>query len=123
MKYQTILLALLLALCTIFALCGCNAQAEEADAPTQKSSAPAPSAGSEPVTDGEAETTEAKIEMLEVVVKESDFTEAVHCARALAREGDVVLLSPACASFDAFPNFAARGEFFKSLVRQFQEKE
>lgn len=57
------------------------------------------------------------------VVKRADFTEAVNCARSLAQEGDTVLLSPACASFDAFPNFAARGEFFKSLVRQFQEKE
>ena len=44
-------------------------------------------------------------------------------ARSMATPGDIVLLSPACASFDAFPNFMARGRFFKSIVESFQEKE
>ena len=37
-------------------------------------------------------------------------------ARAVARPGDVVLLSPACTSFDAYDDFEARGRHFKELV-------
>jgi UDP-N-acetylmuramoylalanine--D-glutamate ligase len=47
--------------------------------------------------------------------------EAVAIARALAREGDVVLLSPACASFDMFRDMADRGDQFRALVREFAE--
>ncbi len=45
-----------------------------------------------------------------------DLEHAVAAARAAARPGDVVLLSPACASFDQYPDFAARGRHFKELV-------
>lgn len=43
--------------------------------------------------------------------------EAIRCARARAQPGDVLLLSPGCASWDQFPNFEARGEAFTALVK------
>ena len=45
-----------------------------------------------------------------------DLREAVNRARAMAEPGDVVILSPASASFDRFKNFAERGNAFKDLV-------
>ncbi|MDO7905406.1 UDP-N-acetylmuramoyl-L-alanine--D-glutamate ligase [Paenibacillus sp. JX-17] len=44
------------------------------------------------------------------------LTEAVHKAAALAEEGDVVLLSPACASWDMFSSYEERGRIFKQAV-------
>jgi len=52
---------------------------------------------------------------LPVIITEG-FDEAVYAARKLAVDGDVVILSPACTSFDRFKNFAQRGETFKSIV-------
>ncbi len=46
------------------------------------------------------------------------FDEAVWAARKAARPGDVVILSPACTSFDRFKNFAERGEVFKKIVNE-----
>jgi UDP-N-acetylmuramoylalanine--D-glutamate ligase len=43
--------------------------------------------------------------------------EAVRTAQANARPGDVVLLSPACASFDMFRNYGHRGDVFAQAVR------
>ena len=48
---------------------------------------------------------------------EPDFETAVRMAADWAKEGDVVILSPGCTSFDAFPNFMARGNKFKEIVR------
>ena len=50
--------------------------------------------------------------------KIEDFREAVLAAAASATEGDIVLLSPACASFDRFRNFVERGETFRSIVNE-----
>lgn len=46
-----------------------------------------------------------------------DMEAAVRDAHQHARPGDVVLLSPACSSFDMFRNYAERGRIFKSLVQ------
>lgn len=45
-----------------------------------------------------------------------DFDAAVHVALTLCEEGDILLFSPACASFDAFKNFMERGAHFKQLI-------
>ena len=50
------------------------------------------------------------------IVMEEDFSQAVLTASRMAEDGDVVLLSPACASFDHFKNFAQRGQTFKAIV-------
>jgi len=49
-----------------------------------------------------------------------DLANAVARAAEEAHPGDVVLLSPACASFDQFENFAARGEEFRRLVQNLE---
>lgn len=47
-----------------------------------------------------------------------DFEEAIKKAQTLAQPGDVVILSPASASFDRFKNFMVRGDTFKRIVRE-----
>lgn len=50
------------------------------------------------------------------VIRVKDMEEAVHAAKANAQKGDIVSLSPACASFDMYPMFEVRGRHFKSIV-------
>ena len=45
-----------------------------------------------------------------------DLSAAIAKAAANAKEGDVILLSPACASFDQFPSFEARGDAFRDAA-------
>ncbi len=52
------------------------------------------------------------------IYEAKDLKAAVLYAKKIALSGDVVLLSPACASFDCFKNFADRGNQFKELVNQ-----
>ncbi len=52
------------------------------------------------------------------IIRLNDYEEAVKVAHELAVPGDIVALSPACASFDAYPNFVARGRHFKELVNK-----
>ena len=57
------------------------------------------------------------------IVETDDLAGAVEAAYAAAGEGDVVILSPACAAFDRFKNFMERGRVFKELVHRLQERE
>lgn len=58
---------------------------------------------------------EKGIEIPSIIV--DSLEEAVIKANEIAVDGDIVTLSPACASFDMFPNFAVRGNKFKEIVK------
>jgi UDP-N-acetylmuramoylalanine--D-glutamate ligase len=51
----------------------------------------------------------------------SDFYTAIDLAKLIATEGDCVLLSPACSSFDSFSDFEHRGDEFIRYVENFNE--
>ncbi len=55
-------------------------------------------------------------EQFEGIIPVGDMEEAVEKARREARPGETVLLSPACTSWDAYPNYKERGNHFQSLV-------
>ena len=66
---------------------------------------------------GEAsEKMNQQINLEELTILEKDFDAAVKLSKNLANIGDIVLLSPACASYDKFNNFEERGRYFKKLV-------
>ncbi len=52
------------------------------------------------------------------IVNTGSALEAVHAAFHFANKGDMVLLSPACASFDLFKNYEDRGNQFKKAVKE-----
>ena len=56
------------------------------------------------------------------IIEVTPFWAAVEAARDRAVPGDVVTLSPACAAFDQFKNFAERGKVFKEIVRSWPEE-
>ena len=66
----------------------------------------------EQVSGGKSKVLADKVPVSECEVLER----AVGAAAACARPGETVLLSPACASFDQFRDYEARGEAFRSLV-------
>ncbi len=55
-------------------------------------------------------------------VKVGSLEEAVHWAWSKARPGDVVLLSPACSSYDMFQNYQERGKRFKAIVQDLKKE-
>lgn len=54
------------------------------------------------------------------VIRASTYEDAVNTARSRAREGDVVILTPASTSFDMFRNFEERGNLFKKIVNELE---
>jgi UDP-N-acetylmuramoylalanine--D-glutamate ligase len=60
---------------------------------------------------------EAFKDMVPTIVETSSMEEAVRASYYLAKKGETVLLSPACASFDLFKNYEDRGRQFKQAVR------
>ena len=70
----------------------------------------------------EAQAATVPFEDRPQTVRVATLAEAVQAARTIADSGDVVLLSPACTSFDAYANFEERGEEFRRLVLEMQSE-
>ncbi len=69
-----------------------------------------------------AEKIEQQIAGSVVIERAGTLERAVEIASQAARRGDVVLLAPACASFDQFENYEQRGRVFKDLVRKREQQ-
>lgn len=68
-----------------------------------------------------AEKIESQIRGIVSIVSCETLDKAVAAARKASRPGDVVLLSPACSSFDQFENYEHRGRVFKQLVMDLRD--
>ncbi|RDV82901.1 UDP-N-acetylmuramoyl-L-alanine--D-glutamate ligase [Ammonifex thiophilus] len=66
---------------------------------------------------------QAKAAGMSDIILARDLPEAVRRAREKAQPGDVVLLSPACASWDMFRNYEERGECFRQAVKELVQEE
>ncbi|HAP02060.1 MAG TPA: UDP-N-acetylmuramoyl-L-alanine--D-glutamate ligase, partial [Bacteroidetes bacterium] len=64
---------------------------------------------------------EAFSKVVDLIVNTESMEDAVRSAAHFSNSGDVVLLSPACASFDLFENYEERGHRFKQVVRALPE--
>ena len=69
-----------------------------------------------------AEKIEQQISGSVALERAGTLERAAEIASQAARRGDVVLLAPACASFDQFENYEHRGRVFKELVKQQEQK-
>jgi UDP-N-acetylmuramoylalanine--D-glutamate ligase len=69
-----------------------------------------------------AEKIEAQVSGSVAIERAGTLERAVHIAADAVRPGDIVLLAPACASFDQFQNYEHRGRVFKDLVRQLEQQ-
>ncbi|HEY6951051.1 MAG TPA: UDP-N-acetylmuramoyl-L-alanine--D-glutamate ligase, partial [Bacteroidota bacterium] len=63
-----------------------------------------------------ADKVESSFKSVTSVTRSDSMDDAVRKAQSLSASGDIVLLSPACASFDWFKNYEHRGRVFKELV-------
>lgn len=66
----------------------------------------------------DADKLEKALADVVTIIRASSLEEAVHFAKSQAEPGDVVLLSPACASWDMFENYSHRGDTFVAAVGQ-----
>ena len=71
------------------------------------------------ITFGETKYQLAEIKENSIIC--DDMEEALNRAKEIAKQNDIVLLSPACSSYDQFKNFEERGDIFKELVRKFNK--
>lgn len=71
------------------------------------------------ITKDDAKLRKSYGKIIERIVTTEKMGDAVEMAMMMADKGDVVLLSPACASFDLFDNYMHRGEEFKKAVEKF----
>lgn len=69
----------------------------------------------------EADRIEAALDTIKPVYVASDMEEAVERAAEFAEKGDTVLLAPACASFDMFESYGARGDAFIAAVGELRK--